>query len=172
MSFCPSVCTPSCHCNSKITSFGFKLEDTALGTKGFLQIRAATIIRLLGNKMIQLNTRGKKSEPGLRKQLNIDIKSTTKFYCFFKYMNIFIYFKNIRRVRFNILYFKYLQTLILCITTFYKTAFYYNVFQRSLKSRNIKMVKVSYILHYKCVFFPKFNKLSKFFPVVWFVTIL
>ena len=51
-------------------------------------------------------------------------------------------------------------------------AFYYNVFRRHLKSRNIKMVKVSYILDYKCVFSPKFNKLSKFFPVVWFVTIL
>ena len=34
------------------------------------------------------------------------------------------------------------------------------------------MVKVSYILQYKCVFSPKFNKLSKFLPVVWFVTIL
>ena len=86
-------------------------------------------------------------------------------------MNIFIYFTNIRRFRFSILYFKYLQTLILCVT-FYKTAFYYSVFQRHLKSRNIKMVKVSYIVHYKCVFFPKFNELSKFFPVVWFVTIL
>ena len=117
--------------------------------------RAATILQLLGNEMIQYNTRGKKSEPGLRKQLNIDVKSTTKFYFFFKYMNIFIYFTNIRRFHFSILYFKYLQTLILCVTTFYKTAFYYNVFRRHLKSRNIKMVKVSYILHYKCVFFPK-----------------
>ena len=58
-----------------------------------------------------------------------------------------------------------MQTLILCVTTFYKMAFYYNVFRRRLKSRNIKMVKVPYILHYKCVFFPKFNKLSKFVPV-------
>ena len=88
-------------------------------------------------------------------------------------MNIFIYFTNIRRFRFSILYFKYLQTLILCVTTFYKTVFYYNsVFRRRLKSRNIKMVKFSYIVHYKWVLFPKFNKLSKFFPVVWFVTIL
>ena len=133
---------------------------------------AATILRLLGNETIQFNTRGKKSEPGLRKQLNIDVKSTTKFYIFFKYMNIFIYFTNIRRFRFRFLYFKYLQTLILCVTTFYKTAFYYNVFRRRLKSRNIKMFKVSYILHYECVFFPKFNKLSNFFPVMWFVTIL
>ena len=112
--------------------------------------------------MIQFNTRGKKSEPGLRKQLNIDVKSATKFYFFFKYMNIIIYFTNIRCFRFSILYFKYLQILILCATTFYKTAFYYNVFRRRLKSRNIKMVKVSYVLHYKCLFLPKFNKLSKF----------
>ena len=35
--------------------------------------RAATILRLLGNETIQYNTRGKKSEPGLRKQLNIDV---------------------------------------------------------------------------------------------------
>ena len=70
-------------------------------------------------------------------------------------MNIFIYFTNIRRFRFSILYFKCLQTLILCATTFYKTAFYYNVFQRRLKSRNVKMVKVAYVLHYKCLFLPK-----------------
>ena len=87
-------------------------------------------------------------------------------------MNIFIYFINIRRFRFSILYFKYLRTLILCVTMFYKTAFYYNVIRRCLKSRNIKMVKVAYILHYKCDFSPKFNKLSKFFPVVCIVTIL
>ena len=87
-------------------------------------------------------------------------------------MYIFIYFTNIRHFRFSILYFKYLQTLILYVTTFYKMAFYYNVFRRRLKSRNIKIVKLSYILDYKCVFFPKFNKLSKFFPVVWIVTIL
>ena len=36
-------------------------------------LRAATILRLLGNKMIQFNTRGKKSEPGLQKQLKIDL---------------------------------------------------------------------------------------------------
>ena len=134
--------------------------------------RAATILRLLRNETIQFNTRGKKSEPGLRKQLNIDVKSTTKFYFLFKYINTFVYFTNIRRFCSRILYFKYLQTLILCVTMLYKTVFYYNVFQRRLKSRNIKMVKISYILHYICVFFSKFNKLSKFFPVVWFVTIL
>ena len=44
-----------------------------------LQIKAATILRLLGNETIQFNTRGKKSEPGLRKQLNVEVKSTTKF---------------------------------------------------------------------------------------------
>ena len=138
----------------------------------YLATRAATILRLLGNETIQFNTRGKKSEPGLRKQLNTDVKSTTKFNFFYKYMNIFIYFTNIRRFRFSILYFKYLQTLILCVTTFYKTAFYYSVFRRRLKSRNKKMVKFSYIVHYKCVFFPKFNKLSNFFPVLRFITIL
>ena len=58
--------------------------------------RAATILRLLGNETIQFNTRSKKSEPAIQKQLNIDVKSTTKFYFFFKYMNMFIYFTNIR----------------------------------------------------------------------------
>ena len=37
------------------------------------------IFRLLRNKTIQFNTRSKKSKPGLRKQLNIDVKSATKF---------------------------------------------------------------------------------------------
>ena len=64
--------------------------------------KAATILRLLGSETIQLNTRGKKSEPDLRKQLNIDVKSTTKFYFFYKYMNMFIYFTNIRHFHFNI----------------------------------------------------------------------
>ena len=76
-----------------------------------VQSRAATILRLLRNETIQFNTRGKKSEPGLRKQLNIDIKSTAKLILFFKYMHIFIYFTNIMHFRFSILYFKYLQTL-------------------------------------------------------------
>ena len=61
-------------------------------------------------------------------------------------MNIFIYFTYIRRFRFSILYFKYLQTLILCVTTFYKMAFYYNVFRRRLKSRNVKMVTVKFLI--------------------------
>ena len=39
-----------------------------------LQSKAATILRLLGNKTIQFNTRGKKSEPGLREQLNVDVR--------------------------------------------------------------------------------------------------
>ena len=47
-----------------------------------LPTRAATILRLLGNETIQSDTRGKKSEPVLRKQLNMDVKSTTKFYFF------------------------------------------------------------------------------------------
>ena len=36
------------------------------------------ILWLLGNKMIQSNTRGKKSEPGIQKKLNINVKSSTK----------------------------------------------------------------------------------------------
>ena len=43
-----------------------------------LIIKAATILRVLGNETIQSNTRVKKSELGLRKQLKIDVKSTTK----------------------------------------------------------------------------------------------
>ena len=45
-----------------------------------LESKAATILRLLGSETIHFNTRGKKSEPGLRKQLNIDVKSTTKLF--------------------------------------------------------------------------------------------
>ena len=40
--------------------------------------RAATIIQLLRNETIQFKTRGKKSEQAIRKQLNIDVKPTTK----------------------------------------------------------------------------------------------
>ena len=47
-----------------------------------VKCKAATILRLLGSETIHFNTRGKKSEPGLRKQLNIDVKSTTKFLFF------------------------------------------------------------------------------------------
>ena len=54
-----------------------------------LLIKAATILRLLGNETIHFNTRGKKSEPDLRKQLNIEVKSTTKFKFFS--LNILIY---------------------------------------------------------------------------------
>ena len=43
-----------------------------------LIIKAAMILWLLGNETIQSNTRVKKSEPGLRKQLKIDVKSTTE----------------------------------------------------------------------------------------------
>ena len=50
------------------------------------------ILRLLGNKTIQFNTRGKKSDPAIQKQLNIDMKFTIKLNFFFKYMTIFIYF--------------------------------------------------------------------------------
>ena len=61
-----------------------------------LTIKAATILRLLVNETNQFNTRDKKSEPGLQKQLNIDVKSTTKLDFSFKYINIFIYFTNKR----------------------------------------------------------------------------
>ena len=50
--------------------------------------KAATILRLLGSETIHFNNRGKNSEPGLRKQLNKDVKSTTKFIFFFKYLYI------------------------------------------------------------------------------------
>ena len=98
------------------------------------------ILRLLGNETIQFSTRGKKSELDLRKQLSIDVKSTTKFNFFFKYINIFVFYTNIRHFRFSISYY-YLQALLLCVTTFYKTAFYYNIFRRRLNSRNIKRLK-------------------------------
>ena len=51
--------------------------------------KAGTILRLLGNKTIHFNTRGKKSEPDLRKELNIEVKSTTKLKFFS--LNILIY---------------------------------------------------------------------------------
>ena len=80
---------------------------------------AATILRLLGNKTIQLNTLVNKSEPGLRK-LKINVKSTTKS----NYsLNIFQNFSNKRCFRFQFLYFKRLQALNLCVTAFYKTPF-------------------------------------------------
>ena len=63
--------------------------------------RAAMILRLLGNETNQFNTRGKNSEPGLRQQLNIDVKSTTKLDFSFKYINIFIYFTNKRCFHFS-----------------------------------------------------------------------
>ena len=62
-------------------------------------IKAATILRLLGNETNQFSTRSKKSEPAIRKQLNIDIKSTTKLN-FFSNMKIFINVTNIKCLRF------------------------------------------------------------------------
>ena len=53
------------------------------------QSRAATILWLLGNETNQFSTRGKKSELGLRKELNIDVKSTTKLDFSYKHINIF-----------------------------------------------------------------------------------
>ena len=61
-------------------------------------------------------------------------------------MNIFIYFTNIRRFRFSILYFKYLQTLILYVTTFSKTAFYYNVFRNHFIRRDISKYEAVYFM--------------------------
>ena len=58
-----------------------------MGQSGVIN-KAATILRLLGSETIHFNTRGKKSEPGLRKQLNIEVKSTTKLIFFFKYLYI------------------------------------------------------------------------------------
>ena len=80
--------------------------------------KSATILRLLGNETIQFNTRIKKSELVIRKQLKLDVKSTTKLNFFFKCMNIFIYFTNIRCFRFSFLYFKHLQILIVCVRMF------------------------------------------------------
>ena len=120
------------NCLSIVNKTTAKLEtrlSIVFETTGKLETKAATILRLLGSETIHFNTRGRKSEPGLRKQLNIDVKSTTKFIFFFKYMNTFIYFTNIRHFHFSILYFKYLQTLVLCITTFYKMAFYITYFE-------------------------------------------
>ena len=86
--------------------------------KPWIVIKAAKILRLLGNETIQFNTRVKKSEPAIQKQLKINVKFTTKLNFFFKYMNIFTYFTNIRCFRFSFLYFKHFQTLIVCVTMF------------------------------------------------------
>ena len=53
--------------------------------------KAAKILWLLGNETIQFNTRVKKSEPAIRKQLKIDVKSTTKLNFFFKNISIYLY---------------------------------------------------------------------------------
>ena len=59
-----------------VTKHAYKFISCAIKTQ-FIT-RAATILRLLGHETIQFNTRSKKSEPAIRKQLNIDVKSTTK----------------------------------------------------------------------------------------------
>ena len=51
------------------------------------------ILWLLGNEMIQSNTRVKKSEPGLRNQVKIDVKSI--------YVTYLYIFTNIRCFRFQ-----------------------------------------------------------------------
>ena len=83
-----------------------------------MKTRAVTILRLLGNEMIQCNTRVKKTEPGLRKQLKIDIQSATNFdfslniwiysYILIFAIHIFCYF----------IIFKHLQSLNVCVTMF------------------------------------------------------
>ena len=50
------------------------------------------ILRLLENKMIQFKTRVKKDEPGLRKQLKIDVKIITKFDFSLKFLNLLYFF--------------------------------------------------------------------------------
>ena len=54
--------------------------------------------------MNQFSIRVEKSELGLRKHLKIDVKTTTKFDFSLKYMNIFIYFSNIRNFCFQFLF--------------------------------------------------------------------
>ena len=46
------------------------------------------------------------------------------------------------------------------------------MFQRRLKSRNIKMANFSCILHYKCIIIKKFHELSTFFPDLHILTVL
>ena len=60
----------------------------------------------------------------------------------------------------------------MCVRMFCKMAIQCNMFQRRLKSRNIKMAKVSCILHYKCIIIKRFHELSTFFPVLHILTIL
>ena len=66
--------------------------DKAFLPQDIVSIRAATILRLLGNKMNQFNTRVKKSEPGLRKQLKIDVKTISKLDFSLKYEYIYMFF--------------------------------------------------------------------------------
>ena len=61
----------------------FHLKPVFLFVKYCQETKAATILRLLGNETNQFNIRGKKSEPGIRKQLHTDVKSTIK--------NFFVY---------------------------------------------------------------------------------
>ena len=63
-----------------------------LAQGNLIYIKAATILRLLGNETIQFNTRVKKSEPGLRKQLKRDLNLLQNLIFLLKYMNTFIFF--------------------------------------------------------------------------------
>ena len=69
---CPLVKTTRIPSNDLYISYTHKRFSLRHGS------RAATILGLLGNETIQFNTRVKKTELDLRKQLNIDVKSTTK----------------------------------------------------------------------------------------------
>ena len=62
----------------------------------FTQDRAAGILWLLRNEMIQFN---KKSEPSLRTQHRRKIYYKIRF--FFKYVNIFVYLTNIKCFHFS-----------------------------------------------------------------------
>ena len=80
--------------------------------------RGATILQVLGNETIHFDTRVKKTKPGLRKQLKIDIKSVTKFY-FSLNIRIYSYIFLIQGVFiFTFIIFKYLQILNVCVMMF------------------------------------------------------
>ena len=80
--------------------------------------RGAMILRLLGNETIHFVTRVKKTKPGFRKQLKIDIKSVTKFY-FSLNIRTYSYSFLIQGVFiFTFIIFKYLQILNVCNDVF------------------------------------------------------
>ena len=103
-----------------------------------------------------------------RRKINYKIN-----FFFLRYMNIFIYFTIIRCFRFNFVIFSaFANVNCLCSIVFIRPNFNVTYFKDASNSRNINMLKVSCVLHYKCVFSPKFNELSRFFPVVFILIIL